>query len=361
MKILIPETIQKALAANAPVAIGVSGGKDSCAVALAVDDHLAGYAGPKLLIHSDLGLVEWKDSARKCEQLAERLGWELVVVRRAAGGMIERWEQRWKNNLLRYLNLECVKLILPWSTPAMRFCTSELKSAVIASELKKRFGGSLTPILSVTGIRADESAARAKQPIWKSNPRLERADGTHGYDWHPIHDWSTPQVYEYLQAQEFELHEAYRVFGSSRVSCAFCIMSSGPDLTAAANCPDNVPAYVRMVALEITSTFGFQSSRWLGDVAPALHGRAVELAAAKAKAEKRQAEEARIPKRLEYEKGWPTFIPTLGECALIAEVRRNVGAIMGIAPLYTTAETVQARYAELFAEKRSTPNLALAA
>ena len=43
-----------ALAANAPVAIGVSGGKDSCAAALATIEHLdaIGHTGPRLsLIH----------------------------------------------------------------------------------------------------------------------------------------------------------------------------------------------------------------------------------------------------------------------------------------------------------------------
>ena len=42
----------------------------------------------------------------------------------------------------------------------MRFCTSELKTAVICRELVKRFPG--RQILSVTGIRRQESAGRAK-------------------------------------------------------------------------------------------------------------------------------------------------------------------------------------------------------
>ena len=43
-----------------------------------------------------------------------------IVVRRAAGDMMDRWLKRWSNNLARYVNLNCVKLILPWSTPSMR-------------------------------------------------------------------------------------------------------------------------------------------------------------------------------------------------------------------------------------------------
>jgi hypothetical protein len=38
--------------------------------------------------------------------------------------MLDRWEKRWQNNVSRYEDLSCVKVILPWSTPQMRFCTS---------------------------------------------------------------------------------------------------------------------------------------------------------------------------------------------------------------------------------------------
>jgi hypothetical protein len=41
-----------------------------------------GHHGPRVLIHSDLGQVEWKDSLPTCERLAARLGLELIVVRR---------------------------------------------------------------------------------------------------------------------------------------------------------------------------------------------------------------------------------------------------------------------------------------
>jgi hypothetical protein len=65
--------------------------------------------------------------------------------------MLALWQGRWANNLTRYRDLLCVKLILPWSTPSMRFCTSELKTAVIASALKKRFDG--LNILNITAVR----------------------------------------------------------------------------------------------------------------------------------------------------------------------------------------------------------------
>lgn len=115
-----------ALAGHAPVYLGVSGGKDSQALAYRVHAHLdeVGHAGPRALIHSDLGRIEWRDSIIVCERLAERLGWELVVVRRAAGDMMDRWLSRWEANVARYAALSCVRLIMPWSSAAQRFCTS---------------------------------------------------------------------------------------------------------------------------------------------------------------------------------------------------------------------------------------------
>src|SRR5579871_7030620 len=113
------------LRAACPVAIGVSGGKDSSAVAFATAEHLdrIGHAGPRVLIHADLGITEWADSLPTCVRLADMLGIELMVVRRAQGDMMDRWEQRWRDNVARWESLSCVKLILPWSTPSMRFCT----------------------------------------------------------------------------------------------------------------------------------------------------------------------------------------------------------------------------------------------
>jgi tRNA(Ile)-lysidine synthase TilS/MesJ len=107
--------------AGAPVAIGVSGGKDSCAVAFAtvrlLDD--LGHRGPRVLVHADLGEIEWKDSLPVCRRLAEVLGVELLVVARRAGGLVTRWEKRWTDNVGRYAELRCVKLILPWSTASI--------------------------------------------------------------------------------------------------------------------------------------------------------------------------------------------------------------------------------------------------
>jgi 3'-phosphoadenosine 5'-phosphosulfate sulfotransferase (PAPS reductase)/FAD synthetase len=340
------------LAANAVVAIGASGGKDSAGCALAVARHLndIGHSGPRLLIHSDLGRIEWKDSLPSCERLAAHLGWELVVVRRKAGDMIARWQQRWRNNVERYANLEMVKLLVPFSTPQMRFCTSELKTTVISSELRRRFPSQ--PILNVTGIRWQESKARSRMPISALSDKLTRKNAA-GLAWNAIIDWRLENVFSEIRSAGLQLHEAYRLYGSSRVSCSCCIMSSAPDLMAATRCEGNHAAYRLLVELEAVSGFGFQGSRWLGDVAPHLLDADLRARFKRAKEVNamRREIEGRIPDRLLYQKGWPTAVPSRADAELLAGVRREVAALSGIEAKYLDADSIIARYEDLLLEK----------
>lgn len=350
--ISITPEIEDMLAASCAVAIGVSGGKDSQACALRLTQYLdeVGHTGPRLLVHADLGSVEWEDSLPACERLRDHLGLELMVVRRKAGDMLTRWRQRWQNNVDRYRELSCVRLILPWSTPSMRFCTSELKLAPIASALKKRFPSH--PILNVSGIRRQESAVRSRMATAQSEPRLARASYP-GFTWNPTLDWSLEEVLSEIRRSGMRLHEAYDVYRSSRVSCAFCIMSSAHDLSASASCPHNQAIYLEMVELEAESTFAFQGTRWLADVAPQLLGPHLRarVEQAKEKALERQRIEAEIPKHLLYSKGWPTTLPSFGEAELLAEVRRHISDLIPIQSNYLTAEAIRARYAELLEAK----------
>lgn len=338
-----------------PIALGVSGGKDSTAMAFATMRFLdaVGHQGPRILIHSDLGRLEWKASLPLCQHLAARLGLDLIVVRRQAGDLLDRWLTRWHNNCARYAHLECVRLILPWSTAAMRFCTSELKTALICRDLVERFAG--CTILSASGIRRQESSNRAKAPILTSQMRLtSKTFQTCGFDWHPLLGWSLRDVLNYHQDCDFPLHEAYTRYGTSRVSCAFCILSSRADLLASSTCAGNHDIYRELVDLEIISTFRFKSDTWLGDVAPHLLSEEQRngLEAAKRKAVLRQAIEARIPRHLEYTAGWPSVMPSYAEACLLGNVRAEVASIMGLTISYTEPSTILNRFAELMEEKR---------
>lgn len=340
------------LRSGAPVALGSSGGKDSGAMALELCRYLdgIGHAGPRLLIHSDLGRIEWRESRVLVERLAARLGLDLVVVRRSAGGMVERWQQRWRTNVARYTALSCVKLIMPWSSPALRFCTSELKTAIIARDLKRRWPGQ--PIINAMGLRREESPMRAKQPISKVSSALT-TKAQMGFDWHPILDWTLGEVLGCHEQHAFPLHPAYTERGSTRVSCLACVLGSQNDLAASASDPHNHDVFRELVALEIESTFSFQAGRWLGDVAPDVLTQAQRdgLRAAKERAAVREAAEARIPRHLWYTQGWPTCIPTAAEAALLAEVRRTVAGAVGLEAACTDAAAIVQRYHELIEQK----------
>lgn len=337
---------------DAPVAVGVSGGKDSQAAALATFRHLdrVGHKGPRVLIHADLGTVEWADSLPVCEDLARHLGVELIVVRRKAGGLMERWESRWASSVERYRRLSTVTLVPCWSTPAMRFCTSELKTQVILPELKRRFPGQV--VLNVTGIRRAESAARAQAKIANGEK-----DGRI-WNWRPILEWSEEEVFADIAANGLAAHPAYAQFGMTRVSCRFCIMSNEADLNAAAAQAEAWDIYLQMVGLEIRSTFAFQGGRWLGDVAPHLLGKAMraDLLAAKVAANQRVAAERQLTKSMLYVKGWPTRMLTDDEAKLLAGVRLVVCKLIGIEPTFVDRVSIHGRYAELMEAKPHAEN-----
>jgi hypothetical protein len=234
----------------------------------------------------------------------------------------------------------------------MRFCTSELKTAIICRDLARRFPGQA--ILSVTGLRREESAQRARLAITAPQPKLTSVTyATSGLDWRPLLDWTRVDVPACHQVYDFPLHDAYTVYGSSRVSCAFCILASRPDLLAASRCPDNHALYRAMAQLEIASTFNFQGRTWLGDVAPDLLDGAqrAALATTKERAAIRVAAETRIPRHLRYTAGWPTAMPTLAEARRLAAVRRMVAEAVGITIGYTEADAIQDRYVALLAAR----------
>ncbi|WP_284078260.1 phosphoadenosine phosphosulfate reductase family protein [Herbaspirillum aquaticum] len=343
---LTPE-VDQMLATESVVAISVSGGKDSEAVALAVARHLerVGHNGPKVLIHADLGRIEWRQSLPKCQQLAEHLGWELMIVRRTAGDMMDRWESRWRNCVERYEQLACVKVILPWSTPALRFCTSEAKQSVISRELRKRFP--TQAIVNVTGVRAEESRNRSKMPVSAPNTLLKRKNAE-AITWNAILNWPVQDVVYTIHEEGLQLHEAYTQYGMTRVSCSFCIMSSEADLIASATCSDNHEPYRRLVALEAKSSFAFQN-RWLADIAPHLLSESMRKDVERAKeiAVLRKMAEENIPKHLLYTAGWPDVVPSKEEADVIASVRKTVSGLLNLNAKYLDAASVRDRYAEL--------------
>lgn len=346
--------VDRLIDANAPIIICVSGGKDSQVVAEQVVTYARNrdHTGDLILCYSDLGRVVWSDAGWQCRQLAERLGVRLQVVGRAAGGLMERWTKRWQDNLTRYKDLSCVKLILPWSTPSMRFCTSELKTAIIQSWIRKTYK---QPVVCVLGIRRDESrsktSGRGAAPVFKlhhirNGKKPPLPEGS--IDWNAIVEIKTDTIFQIIRSGAQPIPSAYQ-FGSSRFSCCFCIMATAADLLAATRDPRNHDLYREQCDLEIASTFSFQANKWLSDLAPELltETQRARLPQAKVRAAKREEIESEIPTHLLYVKGWPLAVPTFQEASFIAETRRRIAEVMGIDIQHTTALSVSHRYAEL--------------
>ena len=115
------------------------GGKDGSAADFAADELLewAGHTGPRAVAFSDVGAHDWYDSCDSVARLAAALNHELIIVA-MPHGMIEEWRRRWQRNTRRYVELECAKLIKPWSTPDTcgRFCTKQ-KLAPLMQELPR--------------------------------------------------------------------------------------------------------------------------------------------------------------------------------------------------------------------------------
>lgn len=222
------------------------------------------------------------------------------------------------------------------------------------AELRRRFPGE--KIVSVVGLRRDESRSRAKIPISSvtgySSGGVGEAAKTM-LSWHPIADWTEHDVYRFHTERQVELHEAYTVWGASRMGCSFCVLASFRNLEPSTAAPGNRQSFALITDLEIESGFSFQPGRWLGDVAPGLLSGAKRsaLEAAKASAVRRRALEADLPSGLRFQKGWPPRMPTISEADQIANVRNEILAQHNLVNLYPLAADVLGRFHELHAAR----------
>lgn len=351
---LTPEIIG-AIRAGAWIVFNLSGGKDSSAAMAAVNLFLDLFGHPRarrMAIHADLGRAEWATTPETVQRIAAEAGMPLTVVRRAAGDLVDRWIQRFESGKRRYAALETYNLIGPWSSASLRFCQSEMKAAVIGPMVARMHQGE--QIISVLGLRRDESHNRSSIPIAKADERYAKPGNRHGttmMTWHPIADWTSSDVFHAHRMLGILLHEAYSTWGSSRLSCRYCIFASLQDLEASAAAPSNAEVYRELVGIEARSTFPFQPTRWLADVAPRLLSAGLRSDVARAKADQleRRRLEASMPPGLRYVKGWPPRLPTPAEAEDIAAARRPILARHSLPDRFPTAVSIMERFAELLA------------
>lgn len=179
--------------------INHSGGKDSQAMLAAMVR--LGYAAKIVIIHSDLGDMEWEPM----ESFITKNSFGLRVV--VAKPAISFWDLCRKYGRL------------PGGT--VRFCTDELKSAPITEWIKSYcLENGYTRALSCMGIRAEESPSRAAKPCFRRCKRSTKAIQI--MEWFPIFDYLLGQVWDEIRAAGQEPHPIYSK-GFSRLSCVFCV------------------------------------------------------------------------------------------------------------------------------------------
>ena len=214
-EIRVPPECREMIRAGALVAVSHSGGKDSQTMTILLSRIVP--RAQLVAVHAPLGEVEWEGIVPHVEATLPA-GVPLIMAPVSSGKtLLDRVEERGM-----------------WPSSKARWCTSDFKRTPIERELRRflklnpRFGGRLVNCL---GIRRDESAARAKRVPWRRNERLSVA-GREVFDWLPIFDLSTEDVFHVIRAAGQSPHWIYRHL--SRCSCSFCIFSSPEDLRRAA-------------------------------------------------------------------------------------------------------------------------------
>lgn len=344
--------IDDAARAGAIFVFSLSGGKDCGAASALAMQHLDQLGHPRELryaMHADLGRAEWPITPAQVEAQADALGLPLKVVSASAGDLPARFLDRWDRGKSAYADLLLYNLRGPWSSPSLKFCQSEKKIQVMGPALAKAHRGST--IVQVTGLRRDESPARASTPNAKPDHRFAAPGNRHGtvmLQWNPAADMTREQVFAANLAHGIPLSPVYAL-GCSRHSCSACIMASQGDLETAGKQKQNAPLFSFYIRLEIESTFSFQAGGWLADKAPHLlsYDMAVQLGISKRLATRRREIEAALPARHRFVKGWPLFVPDVFEATAIADGRAIILDHHGLTNNYPSYRHIIDRFAFL--------------
>jgi 3'-phosphoadenosine 5'-phosphosulfate sulfotransferase (PAPS reductase)/FAD synthetase len=192
------------------IVINSSAGKDSQAMTDVICQQAKdeGVLARVLMVHADLGRVEWQGTKELAEEHARHYGISFVVVKRTTPrDLLVEVQHRGK-----------------WPSSTTRYCTSYYKrDAVLKLFTQLSRGRERTHILNCLGFRSEESPARAKRIAFALNERATTSSRiTH--DWLPIHTWTTEQVWERIRQAGTRAHPAYAL-GMPRLSCCFCIFA----------------------------------------------------------------------------------------------------------------------------------------
>lgn len=220
-------------------AISISGGKDSQAL---LNTFMRFYRANGLTqkvfaIHADLGRFEWKETLDHCQWLCDKWNLQLIVVRRERDGkemdLLDRIQER-------KAQLEGTDKVF-WPSAMARYCTSDLKTDPINRYLRR-----FDKVISLEGIRWDESKARSLKPLWSERKGLA-TKSRKAFTWNAIIDfteddvWATENLDQWCLTRArayfnntgelpdfWNFHPAYAM-GNTRLSCAICILANKND------------------------------------------------------------------------------------------------------------------------------------
>lgn len=229
IKLTVPQEVKALVEQGAIFYVSHSGGKDSQAMYNLVSKEVP--AAQIVVVHADLGEVEWTGVQAHIKNVVSH---ELNVV------------QAVKKTGEKKTFLQMVEERGMWPSSSCRQCTSDLKRDPIMKFIRQdttRRG--VTIAVNCTGIRAAESAARAKKETFKLNNRETNSKRT-VYEWLPIFDLSTADVFQAIKESGQEPFWAYKK--NERLSCVFCIMGSLNDLRHGAE--ERPELYKKYVDLE---------------------------------------------------------------------------------------------------------------
>lgn len=229
------EAIQNLITKRSLFVVNHSGGKDSQAMMIRLLEIVP--REQLIVVHAALGEVEWEGALEHAQRQAHAADVPFIVAG-AVKTFFEMVEHRFA--VRPGPNSPC------WPSAANRQCTSDLKRGPIEREVR-RYAASrgIKTIVSCMGIRKQESAARSKLQAFRRNERGSVA-GRDWYEWLPIHELTTAQVFDTIRGAGQEPHWAYAA-GNERLSCVFCIMGSPRDLAnGAKHRPELLAKYVEI-------------------------------------------------------------------------------------------------------------------
>lgn len=188
-----------------------SGGKDSQAMTNWLLRLVP--ASQLVVIHAHLPEVEWEGTEHHIRSTIGDAELHIVQAKKTFFEMVEHRKR--------------------FPSPSTRQCTSDLKRGPIQVKINAicRERG-FTKVVNCMGLRAEESSGRAKKEVFKLNKRASTSKRTQ-YDWLPIHEMTTAQVFESIKNHGQTPFYTYAQ-GMKRKSCCFCIMACKSDLQIAA-------------------------------------------------------------------------------------------------------------------------------